>query len=328
MSTPNYFDQITYLMIETNSSCNLKCSFCNREELVAKGWRKPLNLSLEQFKKILDPFKDCPIDTVKLEGISEPMMHPHFDLLAAELRETFPEAFVIIATNLQYNLEKTPFLSTIPFVDMIYLSIDGTEGLYEEARPGAKWSRLISSLDSIKAMVPARDRQEKLHINFVCTEFNYRCIPDMYALKEEYGLASVRINLAQNWSEDQLNDRNFHPQMRAFLKDYAKDIKGVSTWNYRDCFWPYAGIIVDVEGNVRQCVINTSQDPIANLHTSNIKEVYNESEYYLRLRNKLDNNQAAKSCVNCDYNVLTAPLKDILGDENSAQTARSFVRLK
>ena len=92
MSTPDYFSQISYLMVETNSSCNLKCSFCNREELVAKGWREPLNISLEGFKKLLAPFKDCPIDTIKLEGISEPMMHPKFDVMARELRQSFPKA--------------------------------------------------------------------------------------------------------------------------------------------------------------------------------------------------------------------------------------------
>tara|TARA_R110000868_G_scaffold55424_3_gene172295 strand:- start:10229 stop:11212 length:984 start_codon:yes stop_codon:yes gene_type:complete len=327
MSTKDYFSQITYLMIETNSSCNLKCSFCNREELVAKGWRAPLNLNIEQFRKILSPFKDCPIDTIKLEGISEPMMHPKFHDLALELRQTFPDAFVIIATNLQYNLKKTSFLDTLAHVDMVYLSIDGEGEDYEKARPGATWKRLVQSLEDIKSLVPVEVRRSKLHINFVCTEFNFHCLPKMYELKEAYDLASVRINLAQNWSEDQQNSRDFHSEMRIFLKQYASDVKGVAEWRYRDCFWPHSGIIIDVEGNIRQCIINTSQNPIGNIHKDNVRDIYNNSEHYLRVRESLAIEEPIEACKNCDYSLLTHALKDIFEEQQSTQPPRSFIRL-
>ena len=160
----DHFSQISYLMVEANSTCNLHCTTCNRDELVEKGFRPNKNLNSEEFQQILEQLKNCPIDTVKFEGISEPMMHPKFDELCEVLRNYFPTAFVIIATNLQYNLQKVPFLSTLPLVDMVYLSIDGIEDRYEKARVGARYSKLLKSLDDIKTLVPLSARKNKLHI--------------------------------------------------------------------------------------------------------------------------------------------------------------------
>lgn len=319
------FQNITYLMIETNSSCNLSCSWCNRERLVAEGHRENKNLSLEEFKKLLEYFKDCPIDTIKLEGLSEPFLHPHFDQLAKLLREYFPKAFVIIATNGQYNIEKTKFFQTLPYVDMIYLSVDGLKENFEKIRKGASWEKLIKNFDTIDR-IATPDEKKKLHINFTANEENVRELPGIYQLKDQYKFSSVRINIVQNWNEDELSPENFSEDYYRILKQYKKDLKGVPGWDYEDCFWPYSGLVVDVYGNFRQCIINTSQKPLGNVFTSNVEEFFNDSPYYLNVREKLSNNCSPESCRTCDYKHHSEKLLSLLGEKHAQNTPRSFKR--
>ena len=325
MSAPDYFSEITYLMLETNSTCNLACRFCNRPQLVEMGLRAKKIMSREEFHSLCTLFTQTRLDTIKLEGLSEPMMCPQFEWYAETLRSYFPEAFVIIATNLQYNLEKTPFVATLPFVDMVYLSIDGVGSAYEEARPGAKYERLLSSLADIKRLVPKEVRQQKLHINFVCSPYNYQTLPKMYEFKEEYDLASVRINLAQNWNEDEMNPLDFSQEMLDFLQPYKGDVKGVSGWEYNECFWPFAGMIVDVYGDFRQCIINTSQEALGNVFNDDVRAIFNESAHYREVRRTLQKNCAPHVCRNCDYNNLSPILQKLQGGKHIPAPPRSFV---
>ena len=49
-------DKITYAYLETTNYCNLDCSFCNRDEVIALK-----HMSLEDWGKLLDGIKHHPI---------------------------------------------------------------------------------------------------------------------------------------------------------------------------------------------------------------------------------------------------------------------------
>jgi radical SAM protein with 4Fe4S-binding SPASM domain len=314
MSESASLRDLTYLVIEANSTCNLSCQTCNRPQLESQGLREKKLLTPEEFTKLLRHLGDAPIDTIKFEGLSEPMLHPRFDRLAHLLRDRFPKAHVIIATNLQYYLPHSPFCATLPWVDTVYLSIDGVGLTYERQRLGAKYDKLTRSLGHIRDLVPAEIRRGKLQINFTATVENYRDLPHVYALKEEYGLGAVRINLAQNWNEDEVNTNWFPREMLEFLKVYKSDVKGVPGWQYRDCFWPHSGTVVDVYGNVRQCLINTSQKPVGNIYINSLEEIFERSPHLMNAREALSANRPAESCRNCDYHHLSHKLREILGE--------------
>ena len=326
MNYPDYFSQISYLMIEPNSACNLKCTFCNREELVKKGWRDKKTLTPDEYNNMISLFQNCPIDTIKIEGISEPMLHKEFDKIACITREMFPKAFIIIATNLQYNVAKTAFFKTISNVDMIYLSIDGTDKIFEEHRIGASFDKFIQGLDQIKDQTTPEERK-KMYLNVTATEFNYQCLPEIYNIRVAYELGGVRINLAQNWNEDKLNEHNYHSDFIKAMERYAQDVKGAGGWDYKDCFWPFSGVVVDVFGNVRQCVVNTGQRPIGNLFEEDIRDIFNKHHHYRTVRKKLSNNCSPESCRTCDYKHLSHTLEHIFRGVEVKNESRAFKRL-
>lgn len=309
--TPDYFASIRYLMIEANSACNLACQFCNRPRLESQGLRKQKIVTPDEFEQLLKVFLQCPIDTIKFEGLSEPMLHPQFDRLCEQLRNCFPKAFIIVATNLQYRLERTPFLRMLPHVDMVYLSLDGVGETYERLRTGAKWHVAERTLSDIAQLVSAKERSQKLHINSTVTCDNVDQLQALYGLRDSFGLASVRINLAQNWNEDELNALVVDEQMLNHLRQYKQDVKGVGGWEFKECFWPFHGIVVDVFGDVRQCVINTSMTPLGNVFRDDIREVYNRGRQYEITRRMLQSNVPGPHCKTCDYAFLSPILEKL-----------------
>ena len=95
-------EPITYAYLETTNHCNLRCSFCNREEVIGDLNHMPL----KKWGKLLNQIKHHPIKEAKLMGMGEPMLHPEFDDVARMFKETFPDSFVIVATNCQYPIKK------------------------------------------------------------------------------------------------------------------------------------------------------------------------------------------------------------------------------
>lgn len=325
MAPINYFSKINYLMIEMNSQCNLKCIHCTREQLQKEGLRKPKNISDQELRFILDQLKDCPINTIKVEGLSEPMLNLEIADRISTVRNYFPNAHLILITNLQYNPENTQIFKALKMVDALYISIDGTEKIYETIRVNASYSRFINALDKLKEILTPDDLK-KIHFNFTATEENYLELPKIYQLKDYYQLGSVRINLVQNWDENRKNSHLFSDKLIHFLKKYSLDIKGVANWNYEDCFWVYNGVVIDVDGNVRQCVLNTTQKPLGNAFELPLSDIYNNSARLNESRNCLSKNQPSDSCKTCDYKGLAPILAKIFSDVTYINKPRAIVK--
>ncbi len=319
----NFFEKLSYMAIEVNSFCNLQCLSCNRERLVKEGKRPPKNMSLAEVRNILDQVKDCPIDTIKFQILSEPMFHPEFEQIVKTAKEYFPKVCIIVATNLQYDLPKTPFLKMLPYVDIVYLSIDGVGETYERLRKGANYKKLLQSLGHISTLINDEDRK-KLHINFTLTPENYKELPEVYKLRDQFKLPLVRINLAQNWNEEEFNSYKFTDEILDELQSFAADIRGVAGWQYKDCYWPFSGLTIDVYGDVRQCIINTTQTPLGNVFQKPLKSIFNDSPEFNEIRKMLSQNQAPKSCLTCDYKFLAEPLKRVFAglDKDAHNSAR------
>lgn len=324
MAVDSALSSLSYLVIEPNSSCNLKCITCNRLKMEKDGYRKAKNLSSNEFLAMLDQLEGAPIDTIKFEGLSEPMLHPQFDVLSKILRERYPKAFVIIATNLQYQISRTPFLDTLPYVDMVYLSIDGVEGSYEKARAGAKYTKLLKSLQFLKDQNFDSEQTQKLQINMTVTPENIFEIPKVYELKQNYNLGGVRLNLAQNWNQQEKYPYVWTNEMLIYLRSFRKDIKGVPNWKFSDCFWPHSATVIDVFGDVRQCLLKTDQKPLGNIFEQPLKEIFSSSPSLCRSRRDLEANQPGESCLNCSYKSLAKPLSYIFENDRSANAPRAW----
>ena len=301
---------ITYAYLETTNHCNLACSFCNRDEVIGALQHMPLS----KFKDMLEGLKHHPIKEAKLMGMGEPMLHPQFDEVCRMFKETFPNAFLIVATNCQYPIRegskmRTKFENCMNYIDLLYFSIDGYMESYERDRSPAKWSKLISFLDDFKNV----DRKNcRVTCNYVVNPDNVNDIQTIYdEIVVPYNLVEYRLNIAQNWSEDESMPGGYGQDQLQYLREnWSSNIKGKSEWDFEDCFWVNEGLYTTVEGDVKMCALNTGAESFGNLFDTDLEEI-RDSEDFQNVKIGCNTNNPTSHCKNCSYKELAPMLNEL-----------------
>lgn len=301
-------DKITYVYLETTNFCNLDCKFCNRRDVVAS----PRHMGLEDWDVVLNKLAIQPITEAKLMGLGEPFLHPQFHKVCCRFKEVFPAAFTISATNCQYKLNDN-FVKALPYISLLYLSIDGYEKSYEKDRKGAKWEHLILFLDALSKIDAEKTR---IAINYVATNDNYEDIPKLQELvSSKYKfIEEIRLNIAQWWNEDEYSPVVFSNEFMEMLTRYKNNVKGKAPWTFSDCFWPRTGFYMDVNGNVKICCLNTSTKAIGNIFKDSLGELLN-SPKRKKVSEECASNKPGKHCRKCDYKRLSPVLERIFSAE-------------
>lgn len=301
---------ITYAYLETTNYCNLECSFCNRNEVIGPLQHMPVN----KFRDMLERIKHHPIKEAKLMGMGEPFLHPQFDEICKVFKEYFPDAFLIVATNCQYPIKpgskmRTKFENCMNHIDLLYFSIDGYKESYERDRAPAKWTKLIDFLDEFKDI----DRKNcRVTCNYVVNPDN---VQDIQVIQDEvvnvYALEELRLNIAQDWSEDKSLPGGYTAEQLDYLREnWKSNIKGRDDWDFPDCFWVQEGIYTTVEGHVKMCCLNTAAEPFGNLFENSIEEI-RQNEEYLKVKKGCESNNPTSHCASCSYKELVPLLKQI-----------------
>lgn len=299
--------QVKYAYIETTSYCNLNCSFCNRDDVVLK----PEHMTIETYRMILNKLKNHPIQEIKLMGMGEPFLHPKFSEICKLTKETFPNAKVISATNGQFQLSGN-FKRSLAFIDLLYLSIDGYGETYEKFRKPARWSKLLKFLSDLK---DCNKYKCQTAINYTINPDNVYDIPKVERLLSRFDLDEFRLNIVQNWNEDEKVEgliSGFKQEDIEFLKGYKHLMKGRPIWDYSDCFWVKEGLYMSVNGDVKICCMNTAAKPIGNLITDLSVSQSFLNKRFIEIKNGCESNTPSSHCSNCSYKELTNILPKIL----------------
>ena len=292
-----------YAYLETTSYCNLDCIGCNRRDVISN----PKHMSRKTYAKVLDKLSSYPLKEIKLMGMGEPYLNPEFSDICAATREAFPNACIISATNCSYLLSSN-FERSLKYLSMVYLSIDGIGNTFEQIRTGGKWNKVIRFLNQLVDV----DRHEcKLPINFTVFKSNMHEIDAIIDLADKFNLDGVRLNLAQDWSENS-NDVNYWTDSDLeYLAKYKSLFQGRSEWNYSDCFWPKRGIYMTSDGSIKTCCMNTSGISHGNILVSTLESIQ-KSESFQSIKNGCSSNKPTSHCKNCSYEHIKHYLKKIL----------------
>tara|TARA_E500000318_G_scaffold111983_1_gene133108 strand:- start:9145 stop:10074 length:930 start_codon:yes stop_codon:yes gene_type:complete len=301
---------ITYAYLETTNYCNLECSFCNRNEVIGALQ----HMSTTKFRIMLDRLKHHPIKEAKLMGMGEPLLHPQFDEICAIFKEYFPNAYLVVATNCQYTLKEGTKMrkkmeACMNYIDLLYFSIDGYKESYERDRAPAKWSKLIDFLNDFENI----DRKScKVTCNYVVNKDNIQDIETINNLiVKKYKLEELRLNIAQDWSEDKSLPGGYTLDQIKYLNEkWKNNIKGRDKWNFSDCFWIKEGVYTTVEGHVKMCCLNTAAKPFGNIFLDSIDDI-RVSDDYLNVKKGCNTNTPTSHCKNCSYKELTPLLTQI-----------------
>ena len=303
---------IKYVYLETTNHCNLDCVFCNRRDVVNSSNLK--HMTIEQWKYCMKKLRGEPIEQAKLMGLGEPFFHPQFDSITQIFKAEFPSCFTISATNLQYKVGDR-FFQAVENLDLLYFSIDGYKDSYEQARPGSKWDRLISSLNTIEDHYTKINmkRKPRFEVNFVATADTIDSLDKVVDIVKDYNVIDdIRINVAQWWGEEAeicLSETN---TIIKKLRNYSDKVKGKAPWDFEDCWWPREGIYMTVNGDLKICCMNTSTESIGNIFLDDLSKLRSTGKLYDTLIALENNDQEINHCRNCSYKTLSPILSKIL----------------
>ena len=106
---------------------------------------------------------------------------------------------------------------------------------------------------------------------------NPQNVSDIQRVSDEivdgYGLEELRLNIAQDWSEDKSMPGGYTNEQLQYLKSWGDNVKGKSKWDYEDCYWVNEGLYTTVEGNVKMCCLNTAAEPFGNLFEESLDAI-------------------------------------------------------
>ena len=124
-----------------------------------------------------------------------------------------------------------------------------------------------------------------------------------------YNLEELRLNIAQNWSEEENINGGYASEDIDYLrKNWINNIKGKSDWNYDQCFWPKDGLYVNVYGDILMCPLNTGAKPFGNLFYDSVEKI-RKYEDFKNVRTGCSSNNPTDHCKKCSYFELSPLLK-------------------
>jgi MoaA/NifB/PqqE/SkfB family radical SAM enzyme len=295
-------NRLISVLIELTYRCNLDCYFCYND-LGLKG--RPM--LTETYFRFFEDLRDMQVMTLVLTG-GEPLAHPDFFALGRKAREL---GFVIRLKSNGHSLRGKTIKQIRQEVDpfIIEISLHGAcaETHDRQTRVPGSFDRLMVNLREL------RDRGIRTKLNCTLTRWNENEVEEIFQLADHLGIQlqiSPEVTPRDNGDRDVLSlspsiagiRRVF--QLRASRArttetgkvqvEVAREAdEGLITPGEKYCGAGSSGIAVDPFGNVYPCV--QWRHSVGNLQDQSIKEIWNQSERFLDIRNEL---VEAKKVVN------------------------------
>lgn len=226
---PDHKDEIYYISINIDESCNLRCPSC-RKELVMNTQGDTFDQRLAMVNHLVNLLTDFePAAHLIMSGNGDPLasniMRPLLHKWQARDNHT-----IRLFTNgllLQKQLDNNPIIRNI---SQYFISIDaGSQAVYEHVRQPGKFSVLLQNFDWLARTVA----QSHAHVllKFVLQDANHEDMQNFVDLCERYQFAGI-INRLEDWgtwdefqSQDVIGNRNHvnHDRAMRNLRDiYAR----------------------------------------------------------------------------------------------------------
>ncbi len=203
------------LHLDITGRCNLSCLHC-------RGTYSLKDLSLEQWKKVLDQFsKHWKEDIRWVEiGGGEPFIRRDLDAILKHVRKSLPKSKILLVTNGTVIGEKEMALIK-KYVDRIQFSIDGAyENTHNKIRGRDCFKKTISNLKKLR-----KNKNTYLIIRATINKLNYAEFEEIVKLGKELDVNEVgmRAMVVSGGSSKENSDLEITPaEYLKLLKDVPR----------------------------------------------------------------------------------------------------------
>ena len=164
------------LFVEVTTRCNLQCGMCVKQN--GTGGVPEGDMSPETFERLVPVFPR--LDTLVLNGIGEPLLHPLLETFIARARSLLPEgASIGFQTNGMALTDERAASLVDAGLDRICLSLDTvSDDSFRAIRSGGEMGGIVAAFASLnKARARGRGRDLRIGIEFVLMRSNIADLP-------------------------------------------------------------------------------------------------------------------------------------------------------
>lgn len=198
--------------IAITNFCNLKCKYCFADDMIQE---KPVSISIDDFRKILDFLARTPKNHVGIIG-GEPTLHPHFDQILHEVNIYCKEVNTG-ATLFTNGIELEPHLSMIG--DRIGLLINCNSPEFQSDESFRKQRETLDHLSLLSWF----DRKANCGCNLYpgCTNYSY-----MWDIVDRYHLNHIRTSVvspAACYQKYRKDKEGYYNLMKPIFLEFVKE---------------------------------------------------------------------------------------------------------
>jgi putative metalloenzyme radical SAM/SPASM domain maturase len=165
------------LFVEVTTLCNLQCGMCVKQNGIG-GIPEGIMLP-ETFERLAPAFPH--LDTLVLNGIGEPLLHPHLEDFISRARILLPErASVGFQSNGMAITDERAASLIDAGLDRICISLDTvSDDSFRSIRSGGEIGGIVAAFESLnKARARSRGRDLRIGIEFVLMRNNLADLPE------------------------------------------------------------------------------------------------------------------------------------------------------
>lgn len=267
-----------YIILETNSYCNMKCKMCTRN-FFSNDER--IDISMDIIDRIAEQCKECEIPSVFIGASAECLINPDIKKILKKIKDIGCLDCFLITNGYCLTEEMTDFLIDIQF-ERIYVSLDAAyKDTYKEIR-GCDLDVVEKNLNYL-----LKRREERgsilplVRVSFVMQDANKDEIEVFY----------------DKW-RDKVDIIDYQCLIDYSELDVLKEEEELPDIDFQ-CVNPFRQLIIDYKGDIFPCASDYDQHmKIGNIQDMTLKEAWN-SQRMTDLRQSMLDKKLCKICRNC-----------------------------
>lgn len=320
-----------YLQIEPVGQCNLRCQMCAIPfRLDGPPYGPPAFMDFDLFTRLIDQYKG--LETLHLQGLGEPMMHPRFFDMVSYARKRG----INVSTNTNMTLlnDKRAKMCVDSGLGEIHISVDGAKAeTYERIRLRGKYDKVVRNIGLLQqAREASKSPTPRMKLVMVIMRQNLDELPDLVRQAHSWSMEEIFVqHLAHDFGESSLPDqylpmREFVDEQTLFEENLEKVEKyfgeareaaaelGIKlrlpktrmrlhpsgTPGPKRCSWPWTGGYISYQGYMMPCCMVSTPDRI-NFGSSAlvpVEKLWNSSDFQ-KFRDQLSSDHPPEVCSAC-----------------------------
>lgn len=269
-----------FIKIDPTPNCTLKCPQCIHGQKNINDEKKIL--TLENFKKIIDPFTDN-LFGIDLCHLGEPLLNPYLFQIIAYCHEK--NIGTLFPTNFSMELSQKQIEQIVTCgLDYIMICIDGiTQDVYEKYRREGNLNLVLKNASTlIDTKKKLNSKTPLIEFKFILFDHNSHQLNDAKKLSKYMGFDTFHVILDRASPE---------------LHKIKNQIKNKNIAKKKTCYWPWNSMIICWDGTVSPCCIDYN---MGNALETPINLIWNNDRYQ-ELRSFLTEQRSGEwqCCQNC-----------------------------